>query len=129
MGLFGQLIPPTKRVLNLLLNDPQLRKIVTYRKWVSSGFDNSVGHNVDVYTNTASLRSLRLRHNSRSVSVATGNVQVGDEVFVFLAEDFPSDTSLKDLIVGPDNVTMKVKDINDIFDIAYSVTVESGGKQ
>lgn len=129
MSIFGQVVTSTKAVLKQLLDDAQLRELVTYRKWVSSAFDNAKGHNVAVYSDTDELKTIRLRHNSRSVAVANANVQVGDEVFVFLADDFPSDTSLKDLIVDADGIVMKVSSIDEIFGIAYSVTVESGGVQ
>lgn len=129
MAIFGQIVPPTRAVLKRLLDDIQLRELVTYKKWVSASFDGVKGYNVAVYGDTVNLKTIRLRHNSRSVAVANANVQVGDEVFIFLADDFPNDTSLKDLIVDANGITMKVSSIDNIFNIAYSVAVESGGVQ
>lgn len=129
MSIFGQIVPSTKLALKRLLNDPYIQELVTYKKWISTSFDDSKGYNVAVYEDTEDLKTLRLRHNSRSAAAANASVQVGDEVFIFLSDDFPSGASLKDLIVDSNGVTMKVSTINDIYDIAYSIDVESGGVQ
>ena len=128
-GIFGQIVAPTKAVLKQLLADTRLREKVTYKKFTGDAFSTALGYNVDAYEETTGIKTIRLRHNSKSVAVATAEIQAGDEVFVFLTDAFPEGASLKDQIKDGNGVIMKVKDIADAQKIATLVTVESGGLQ
>jgi len=126
--IFRQVKGPTESVLRQLLADTRLSEKVTYKRFDSEAYDRSLRYNVASYT-SYSLTGINLRHNSKSVAVATSRVQVGEPVYVFNAEDIPDGISLKDVIVDENGNELKVKAIQNIFNIAVSVTVESGGLQ
>ena len=126
--IFRQVKGPTESVLRQLLADTRLSEQVTYKRFDSESYNSSLGYNVASYT-SYSLTGINLKHNSQSVAVATTKVQVGEPVYVFNAEDMPDGISLKDVIVDSKGNELKVKAIQNIFDIAVSITVESGGLQ
>lgn len=128
MGIFEQIRGPVESFLDQLLASTEFSEQITYRKWTGQSFDETLKHNVATYDETP-IKTARMRHNSRSVKVATADIQVGDEVFIFKSIDVPEGMSLKDLIVDSTGLIMKVKAIDNIFDIAHAVTVESGGVQ
>lgn len=126
MGLFGSVLPPISSLLRELTSDPDLIVAITYKRFDSQEFDASLGYNVNIYTDYAISGAIRLKHNVRSASVSSGEVDVGDQLFMLKAPDVPSNTSLKDLIVDEHGDTLKVTAIDNIFDLAYSFTVEGG---
>lgn len=128
MGIFGQIKVPVVAALDELLNDEDFSAEVTYKRYTGQSFNEDEGHSVSTYSSTKITMS-RLRHNARSALVATASVQVGDFVFICKADDVPEGMSLKDLIVDGDGNVFPVKDINNIFDMAVVINVESGGVQ
>ena len=128
MGIFEQIRGPVESFLDELLGSIEFSEEVTYRRWDGESFNSTLGYNVATYTESV-LKASRLRHNSRSVAVATADLQAGDEVFAFKSEHVPTGMSLKDLIVDENSVTMKVKALDNVFDMVHFVTVESGGIQ
>ena len=126
MGLFGSVLPPIQSLLAELTSDPALIVAITYKRFDSQKFNVSLGHNVNVYTDYSISGGIRLKHNARSAFVSTAEVDAGDQVFMLKAPDVPLNVSLKDLIVDEHGDTLKVKAIDNIFDLAYSFTVEGG---
>lgn len=126
MGLFGSVLPPIQSLLAELTSDPALIVAIVYRRFDSQKFDKDAGHNINVYTDYPISGGIRLKHNARSAFVSTADVDVGDQVFMLKAPDVPSNVSLKDLIVDEHGDTLKVKAVDNIFDLAYSFTVEGG---
>jgi hypothetical protein len=126
MGLFSQISGPVKQVVAKLVSDPNMGKDVTYKRFVSSSFDNTLKRNVDVYQDF-SIRGISLRHNRRSVQTAPGEIEVGDPIYLFKYDDFPppeTPGSVRDLIVTEEGKILKVKEIQSIFELAVSVSVE-----
>lgn len=123
MGLFKQIEGPTRNVLIQLLADTDLSAAVTYRKYMGQSFSEAHGHNVEVY-DEVQVSALRLKHNRRTAETTQGQVEAGDPLFVFSYRDMPTGLSLKDQIVDADGAVLKVKDINNIFGLAVSITAE-----
>jgi hypothetical protein len=111
-------------MLAVLLSDDNFRERVTYKRYTGQSFDSSVGHTVNTYENK-DLYAVRMRHNQRSVNVATSAVEVGDVLFVFDNAGFPEEFSLKDLIEDVEGNLLGVKGIDPVFDMAFFVTVVS----
>ena len=128
MGIFEQIRGPVESFLDQLLDSTEFSEEVTYRKWTGESFNSTLGYNVATYEGST-LKAARLRHNSRSVAVASADLQIGDEVFIFKSQHMPSEMSIKDLIVDENGITMKVKAFENIFNMAHAITVESGGIQ
>lgn len=128
-GIFDAIEKPTKEVLERLLNDRSLRKLVTYKRFVSEQFDNALGYNVEVTDDVEELRAIRLRHTQDSIRLSSGEVASGDMLYMVAFEDMPVDddgelnTSLKDVVVDESGKRFRVKAIDDIFGIAVSITV------
>lgn len=125
MGIFGSIQGPIRAVLNNLINDRDLREQVKYDKYTGQAFDSELGHEVNTYASTVPY-CIRLQHNADSVKEATFEVQIGDNLFMFRGTDVPEGASLKDQIVDEAGLIYKVKDIQNIFGLAVSVTVEGG---
>jgi len=127
MGLFGQVVPPIKKVLDALLADTQLRELVTYKKFASQEYDTVLKRNVVTTTDYAAVKAIRLRHTNESVQVFTGKLEVGDQLFIFKFDDLPTGLSLKDRIVDESSKIHNAKSVDNIFDIAITVTVDGSG--
>jgi len=123
MAFFNRIQGPVTKVIKDLKTDPGLSEVVTYEKYTGQVFDQTLGHNVDSYT-TPMPRAVRLRHSQKSASVL-GNalIEKGDLLFLFAFEDLSS-PSMKDLLVDADGNKFRIKSIDPIFGLAYSITVE-----
>lgn len=108
----------------MILDDDDLAVEVTYRKFVSQDYNESLGYNEDIFSETTPTVA-RLRHTVASALVGVGDIQAGDQVYMMRAEDAPSGMSLKDEIINEDGETQKIKDITPIFGLAVLVTVEA----
>lgn len=129
MGIVGRVEYPVKRFIGSLLSDKKLSKDVLYRKYISSDFDATLGHNVVKYVDHRA-RAVKLAHTQESKALSTsGEVQVGDIAFVFVASELPVGISLKDQVICPrlNGEIVNVKAIDEIFEIATIVTVAVGG--
>jgi hypothetical protein len=123
MSIIDQIRSPVAGLLQKLLADRKLAKNVTYRQWKSQAFDEAQGHAEDTYEDSL-VKAVKLKHTRKSVAASTSSaVEVGDVVYVFKAADLPLDVSLKDLLVA-DLQTQTIKAIDDIFGLAWFVTVE-----
>ena len=123
MGVISRIRGPVRSVINMLLTDPYLKKVVLYRKFSGQTFDSSAGHTVDAYEDL-SLAAVELRHNNRSVlAAASSEIQAGDLLYIFRAEDLPENYSMRDCIVSGGTVK-KIKVITDIFDMAVLMSVD-----
>ena len=125
MGFFGQIEGPIKSVLNELFNDQELRKMVTYRLYDGQEFSEEEGYNVNAFKET-SLPVLRLKHTFNSSFIGISNVQVGDQLYLVRFEDAPIGLSLKDEVKDENGVIQKIKSVDNIFNLAYAVTIEGG---
>jgi len=125
MGLFSQIEGPVRAVLDDLFADEDLRDTIMYRKYSGQSFDDTVGHNVNTFSES-SVYAIRLRHTHRSALAGVLNIQIGDELYMFRYDDLPIGLSLKDEIVDENGVTQKVKQIQPIFGLATAITIEGG---
>lgn len=126
MGIFSRIATPTRRALRDLFSDSDLSVNVTYKKFTGQGlFDSSLGYVPSTYEDHV-VKAIRLRHNKKSAEMSEAPVEIGDEVFMFQAHLMPSGMSLKDLIIDEEGNEIKVKGIDNIFNIAISVSVEGG---
>lgn len=116
------------RVIENLLSDTTLAQDIIYKKYDSEAFNESGGFTVITYIETT-IRAVKLKHNTYSqklnvTGIQIANIQVGDTVYLIRNADLPSGGSLKDLIISGTE-TLKVKDLQDIFQLAWAVTTES----
>lgn len=126
MGFFTQIQGPIRAVIDQIISDQNLHEKITYRRYGSDDFDRELGHNVALYTNTA-FYAVRLKHTDKSIQVlGIADLQIGDFLFMCRASDMPTGYSLKDQIVDVESRTLKIKKIDNIFDLAFSITVEGG---
>lgn len=120
--LFDAVQEPLKAVVAELLRSKGAEK-VTYKRYTGqAAFDKSVGFATNTYDEIP-LYAFRMRHNQNSVKVSTSDVQVGDLLFLFSGASFPTDTSLKDVVVDAAGNELGIKGIDPIFSIAVSVTI------
>jgi hypothetical protein len=128
MGLVSSAFGPTRAIVRQLLNDKDLRELVTYRLWVSQEFSREVGGNVDTYEETADLKAARLRANAKTVAVLAGNLEAGDVLFMMDAQTLPEGISKKDQIVDANGRIYKIEDIHHVFGIVVAFQVEGAAK-
>jgi len=125
MGLLDDVSSSIEDVLDDLFDDESLVRPVTYRKFLSRSYDDTVGYNVAQYDDRQ-LDAVRLRHTTETAKMENSTVEVGDWYYMFRASDMPSGVSLSDVIT--DNGTeLTVKGINDGFNFVYLVTVSGLG--
>jgi len=123
MAFFATIKPAINRVLADLFGDEQLRVQITYQKKGATVWSDSLKQNVVTRASTT-LCAILLKHNKRTVNQSKSpNVQVGDRLYLIRYADAPTGMSLNDTIVH-DGQTWDLKAIDQIFDFAYSVTVE-----
>ncbi len=91
----------------------------------SQSFDHGLGQEVNSYTEYP-LDAVRLRHSQSSALVGQGGVEVGDQIYLIAGDDAPVGMSLKDEVVNEFGDVQKIIDINPIFGLAVTVTVEGG---
>jgi len=111
-------------IIGDLLADGGLATTVTYRKDLGVQWNPSLSRNVAAYSDTA-VSAIRTKHNRRSVNIAQAKVEEGDIAYFFQNSDMPVGMTLNDQIIDSGD-TYKIKDIQDLFGVAYVVTVYSG---
>jgi hypothetical protein len=126
-GLFEQIKAPVTDVVKWLLSDKHLRKDITYKRYDSAAFDDSVGYRVTQYTDFV-IGAIRMRHNKESAAISESEVEVGEELFLIDADGAPDNMSLKDQIIDEDGNLLQVRGVTDIFGLAVMVDY-SGSKQ
>lgn len=125
-GLIGAIEVPVATVVRRILQDPLVSEEVTYRRYAEqSSFSRSDGYPVTSYTDFK-LTAARMKHNKRSAAVVTANVEIGDVLFMFNGDVFPSGTSLKDVIVDSDGKTYKVAGLDPLYGLVVFVSVDGG---
>ena len=127
MGFFSSIRGPIKSVLSDIMGDQDLNSVVTYKKYTGQAFDDTLGRTANTYTELE-VTGVKLRHTFKSMQMSQHDVQVNDDLFMFDFEDIAElwPLSTKDQIVGEDGEVYKIKAIDDIFELAVSVTVEGG---
>lgn len=123
MDLFDQIDFPVRRVLDRLMADKHLRSALVYKRFKSASFDKTVGHRVVLYDNFNDLYGIRLRHNKKSVLIASGDVEIGDEVYLVRGSEVPTGMSLKDRMEDADGNLYSITSIDNIFDLAVMISV------
>jgi hypothetical protein len=126
MGIFGQIQGPVRGVIRALVTDKDLRVIVTYRKFTDRDWSATAKAQVSSFTEST-IEVVRLSHNVKSIGIFEGDLQVGDQLYLFDFRDAPAGMSMKDEIVNEFGYVQKVKQIRPIFGLAIAVTVEGGG--
>lgn len=124
MGFFSQIKSPIRAVIDAIIADPDLREQITYKRYVSGSF--SGGMTSTVYSDTV-FYAVRLKHTDKTVELyGLPKLSIGDFLFLIRFSDMPIDYSTKDQIVDADGNIFKVSKIDNIFDLAISVTIEGG---
>lgn len=110
-------------VINAMLSDESLARDITYKKFDISTFDSDVGHTKIAYVDSE-IRAIKIKHTEKSHKLKEGDIQVGEVEYLIKFSDMPSGQSLKDIIIdGTD--TLKIKDLENIFDLAWLITTEA----
>lgn len=122
MELFDQIDFPVRQVLDRLMADRHLRSALVYRRFKSASFAPDVGHRVVLYDDFT-FYGVRLRHNKKSILTASGEVEVGDEVFIIRGSDAPAGMSLKDRLKDANENLYSITSIDNIFDLAVMISV------
>lgn len=122
--MFSEIIDPVTGIVAELLRDENFRELVTYKKYTGQSFDATVGYTVNTYEDS-DLYAVRMRHTKNSVRLSASEVEVGDVLFIFGGSDFPSDSSLKDVIEDESGNVFGIKGIDPVFEMATIVTVVS----
>jgi len=125
MGIFGQIQTPVRQILKQLMADKDLRKEINYRKYTGRAWSDEAGGQVDTFEVTE-INAIRLSHTAQSKILGIGNVQGGDQLYLFDFRDAPSGMSLKDEILDENSEIQKLKNITPIFGLAVAVTIEGG---
>jgi hypothetical protein len=131
MGInFGGVVVEVKKLLTSLMADKALAIDITLRRFTGQTFNTVLGHNVNTYDETT-IKAIKLKHNDNSRQVlgdrlqASGQLQVGDVVYLIKFDDAPGKLSLKDLINDGTEEGIKIKQLKNIFDLAWAVTAEA----
>ena len=128
MTILKSNLPAIKAAVEKLFQDPELRRRVTYQKFLSEEFSEDLGYNVESYDNIE-VTGVKFRHTAKSVTASVADIQVGDPVFIFRVKDLGYGLSLKDQIQDQDNSIFKVKEVIPLHGICVEINVESGGLQ
>jgi len=121
--IFSSIQDPVHSLVAELMRSEEFNEKVTYKRYTGQAFDSDVEYTKNVYDTTKELDAVRMRHTKESVKVSASDVQVGDLLFLFDASAFPSECSLKDLVVDADGNELGVKGIDRILNFAVSVTI------
>lgn len=129
MKIFPKIKKPIFRILDNLKTEDEVKIDITYRRWASQS--RATGKPVNAYTDHP-LTALRLRHSDDTIKLVGSRagdspIQKGDIIYMIDHRDFPTDTSLKDVILLSDGSEERIKEITPVFEIIDMVTVESGG--
>jgi len=127
-GIVSQSFPIVREILHNVIGDTGVNEAVTYRRYKKQEYSEDLGYVASSYDDF-SMTVLRLSHNAKSAALVTGNVQIGDDVFIIENGSCPVNMSLKDVIVDSTSAILKVRDVKSVFDLAKIVTIEGGGIQ
>jgi hypothetical protein len=125
MSFFGQVRQPLQQVLALVLTDPHLSELVTYRRFLDRDMDDT-NQMVVTYTDFPNIRGVRLRESMMGsyTGAIAATLQTGADLFMFKFRDVPTGYSLKDRIVDSAGIVHTPKAIENIFDLAISVRLD-----
>lgn len=112
------------KIISDLLADEGLAVTITHKKDLGVVWSDEFKRNV-ASTSDTSMPAIRTKHNRRSVQVSGSGVEEGDIVYFVQNSDMPSIITLNDRIVEGAN-SYRIKNIQDLFGVAYIVTVYSG---
>lgn len=118
------------KLLTSLMSDEALARDITLRRFTGQTFDADEGHNVNTYDDTT-IRAIKLQHSDLSRQIlgdrlqASGQLQVGAVIYLVKFDDAPGKLSLKDLINDSGEEGIKIKKLENIFELAWAITAES----
>lgn len=132
MSIFSQIQNSVNSILPTLFEDEGLTTIVTWKKFVSSEFDEDQGINVDTYKDYKSIRAIKVEKemygqgNYLAANVASQmGVSLGDNIYLFKASDVPTGASIRDVIVESSiGMQYAVKRIYPVFGLITKVEVQ-----
>ena len=124
MGIITPALNLTRQVVRLFLRDQGVREIVTYQKWASQTFDQTLKHNVDTYTEIANVRAIRLKAANSVKMVQQMGIEAGDGVFMVDYADIAAPASMKDQIEDAAGAVYKVKEARPVFKIVWAFVCE-----
>lgn len=133
MTLFSQIKNSVNSILPRLYSDPDLTTEITWKVFKDSVFDESMGVNVDTYTDYTKIQAIRVEkeigaskfggYNTGSLASQFG-VGSGDTVYLFKFDDVPTAASIRDTIVEPNGMKYSVKKIYPVFGLIVKVEVK-----
>ncbi len=123
VGIISRVRTPVMNVIDMFLADTMIAESLTYRKFRGQAFSEEEGHNVDTF-DESTVTGLRLRHTLRTASASQGNVEKGDQFFLFRLDAIPSGFSMKDKIVDLNDAIFSITAIDRILDLAVTFTVD-----
>lgn len=124
----SRVVSATISMMDKLFLDPNLYRDVTWKKFVSSTYNSSLGYNVDSYTET-SLKGVKLDNtrNTWPSGYPSGfdgsGLEAGDTVFFFKTSELPSSISIRDMIIEG-TISYRVKSIIPIVGVITQVNVQ-----
>jgi len=126
MSILTSNLPALKAAVEKLFQDPELKRAVTYKRFVSETFSEALGYNVEQYTDLE-VTGCKFRSTAKTAVVQEGSIQIGEPVFLFRPLDLGTEISTKDQIKDADGSIFKVKGLIPLHGIATEIIVESGG--
>jgi len=128
MPMFSQIKNSVNGILPKLYSDPDLVSAVTWKKFVSSTFDDTQGMNIDTYLDYTGISAIRLDHvtsiQNTTVFPAQGrHLSKGDIAYLFQFADVPAGASTRDQIQDG-GILYEVTHLNPVFGLVYSVEVK-----
>jgi len=132
MSIFSQIRGAVNSILPSLFGDPDLTTTVTWRVFQNSEFDEDQGVNVDTYVDFKTISAIKVEKemhgsgNYLAANVASQmGITLGDNIYLFQAEDVPTGASVRDVIVETDvSMTYAVKKIYPVFGLITKVEVQ-----
>lgn len=132
MSIFSQIRSSVNSILPSLFGDDDLTTTVTWKVFVSDEFDESQGINVDTYRDYAGIKAIKVEKemhgsgNYLAANVASQmGITLGDNVYLFQADDIPTGASIRDVIVETDyGMQYSVKKIFPVFGLITKVEVQ-----
>lgn len=125
MGILTPALNLTKSIVRQFLQDRGVRELVTYRKWTSQQFDEAQKFNVDTFTETANVKTIRLQSIDKAAATQMGlSLEAGQVLFMIDSADVPAGASMKDQIADGNGVTFKIAEIRPVFGIVHAFVCE-----
>jgi len=121
---FGSIKTKVRSIITDLLADDGLAVTITFTQDLGVTWSDALSRNVAQTTSTQ-VSAIRTRHNRRSVQVFEARVEEGDVVYFVKFDDMPASITLNDTITDGLN-TYRIRDITDLFGVAYIITVYAG---